>query len=151
MWNLGEPGAWFPAAARNHAEALFARPQAFQAVGEQPNPNDKPVSKWEKSQNLESSRGISSCCLPSAAFHFIASSHPQKISNNIEEHHKMHDVELQTLNCWKYTPPWQSQDFSTISTGSHTDKLEKGVLLCRCPIACPKSSSWLHRSSKPQA
>ena len=34
MWNLGEPGARFPAAPRNHPEALLEEPQAFQAVGE---------------------------------------------------------------------------------------------------------------------
>ena len=34
MWNLGEPGARFPAAAPNHPEALLEEPQAFQAVGE---------------------------------------------------------------------------------------------------------------------
>ena len=33
MWNLGEPGARFPAAAPNHPEALLEEPQAFQAVG----------------------------------------------------------------------------------------------------------------------
>ena len=31
MWNFGEPGARFPAAAPNHPEFLLARPQAFQA------------------------------------------------------------------------------------------------------------------------
>ena len=34
MWNLGEPGSRFRAAAPNHPEALLEEPQAFQAVGE---------------------------------------------------------------------------------------------------------------------
>ena len=34
MWNLGEPGSRFQAAAPNHPEALLEEPQAFQAVGE---------------------------------------------------------------------------------------------------------------------
>ena len=34
MSKLGEAGSRFPAAAPNHPEALLARPQAFQAVGE---------------------------------------------------------------------------------------------------------------------
>ena len=34
MWNLGEPGSRFPAAAPNHPKALLEEPQAFQAVGE---------------------------------------------------------------------------------------------------------------------
>ena len=34
MWNCGEPGARFPAAAPNQPEALLEEPQAFQAVGE---------------------------------------------------------------------------------------------------------------------
>ena len=33
LGNLAEPGARFSATAPNHPEALFARPQAFQAVG----------------------------------------------------------------------------------------------------------------------
>ena len=34
MWNLGEPGFRFRAAAPNHPEALLKEHQAFQAVGE---------------------------------------------------------------------------------------------------------------------
>ena len=34
MWNLGEPGAGFRAAAPNHPDALLEEPRAFQAVGE---------------------------------------------------------------------------------------------------------------------
>ena len=43
MWNLGEPGARFPAAAPNHPEALLEEPHAFQAVGEK-HPNHKSYS-----------------------------------------------------------------------------------------------------------
>ena len=39
MWNLGEPGSRFRAAAPNHPEALLEEPQAFQAVGEKTEQN----------------------------------------------------------------------------------------------------------------
>ena len=38
MWNLGEPGARFRAAAPNHPEALLEEPQAFLAVGNKHHP-----------------------------------------------------------------------------------------------------------------
>ena len=34
MWNVGELGARFRAAAPNHPKALLEEPQVFQAVGE---------------------------------------------------------------------------------------------------------------------
>ena len=34
MWNLGEPGSRFRAAAPNHPEALLEEPQAFKLLGE---------------------------------------------------------------------------------------------------------------------
>ena len=44
MWNLGEPGSRFRAAAPKHPEALLEEPQAFQAVGEKKKPMLNPNS-----------------------------------------------------------------------------------------------------------
>ena len=52
MWNLGETGARFRAAAPNHPEALLEEPQAFQAVGE------KSVSSILRAPDTLASQGL---------------------------------------------------------------------------------------------